>query len=333
MKQMRAVQISEYGGPEQLCLNTVAVPQPRQGEVLVRMAYAGVNFMDIYTRRGVYRDSSPYVSELPLTLGMEGSGWVEAIGEDVTDFEVGNRVVFCLSRGSYADFAVVAADKLLLLPDVVSLELAAAAFFQGLTAHYLAYDASRAQPGDICLVYSAAGGVAQQLIQLLRHRKVNVIAVASAIDKCVAATSAGANRITLNQPQSILDTVAEYTNGQGVDVLFDSVGIDLFDTSLKVLRKKGLFLHYGANSGALGRIDPMRLANAGSLYFVRPRLHDYIATRVALAQRANHLFDLWTTLEPNMAPGAVFDLTTVGAGHHALETRRSVGKSIVRIAA
>jgi NADPH2:quinone reductase len=331
MTQMRAVQITQYGGTEQLSLNSVAMPKPGHGEILVKIAYAGVNFMDVYTRRGAYAGNSPYASELPLTLGMEGSGWVEALGEDVDGFTLGDRVVFCLSRGSYADFAVVPASKLVLLPDAIGLELAATAYFQGLTAHYLAYDTSRLEPGNTCLIYSGSGGVAQNLIQMLKLQKIRMIATANSTEKCDRARAAGADYVSLDDPQNILDSVAEYTNGQGVDVLFDSVGPALFDTSLKTLKRKGLFIHYGANSGALGLIDPMRLANAGSLYFVRPRLNDHIGTRAELIERSQKLFDLWATKQLCVSPQYVYDLSDVCAAHHALESRKSIGKSILRM--
>jgi len=239
---MRAVQITQYGGTEQLSLNCVPTPEPGRGQVLVKIAYAGVNFMDVYTRRGAYAGTSPYASELPLTLGMEGSGWVEALGEDVIDFKLGDRVVFCLSRGSYADYAVVPASKLVLLPASISLELAATAYFQGLTAHYLAYDTSRLKPGSTCLIYSAAGGVAQNLIQMLKKMQVHIIASANSTEKCELAKALGADFVTLDHPQRILETVAEHTKGQGVDVLFDSVGSELFDISLQILKNKGLFI-------------------------------------------------------------------------------------------
>jgi len=331
MTQMRAVQITQYGGTEQLSLNSVAIPKLGLGEVLVKIAYAGVNFMDVYTRRGAYAGNSPYASELPLTLGMEGSGWVEAVGEDVNTFKSGDRVVFCLSRGSYADFAVVPASKLVLLPDAIGLDLAATAYFQGLTAHYLAYDTSRLKPGNTCLIYSGSGGVAQSLIQMLKHQQIRIIATANSTEKCDSARAAGADCVSLDQPQNILDTVAEYTKGQGVDVLFDSVGPVLFETSLKTLKRKGLFIHYGANSGSLGLIDPMRLANAGSLYFVRPRLNDHIGTRTELIQRSQMLFDLWATKQLCVSPQYVYDLSDVCVAHHALESRQSIGKSILRI--
>jgi NADPH2:quinone reductase len=328
---MRAVQITQYGGPEQLLLNSVGIPKPTRGEVLVKIAYAGINFMDVYTRRGAYAGASPYASELPLTLGMEGSGWVEALGEDVDGLKVGDRVVFCLSRGSYADFAVVSASKLVVLPDAIGLDLAATAYFQGLTAHYLAHDTSRLRPGDTCLIYSASGGVAQNLIQMLKHQEIRIIASANSIEKCDSALAAGADYASLDDPQNILDAVAQYTKGQGVDVLFDSVGPALFDTSLKILRKKGLFIHYGANSGAIGAIDPMQLANAGSLYFVRPRLNDHISTRTELLERAQWLFKFWATGQLSRSPQRIYELSDISAAHHALETRQSIGKSIVRV--
>jgi NADPH2:quinone reductase len=330
---MRAVQITQYGGPEQLSLNSVAIPKPARGEVLVKIAYAGINFMDVYTRRGAYAGASPYASELPLTLGMEGSGWVEALGEDVDGLKLGDRVVFCLSRGSYADFAVVSASKLVVLPDAIGLDLAATAYFQGLTAHYLAHDTSRLRPGDTCLIYSASGGVAQNLIQMLKRREIRIIASASSTEKCDSALAAGADYVSIDRPENILDSVARYTKGQGVDVLFDSIGPALFDTSLKILRKKGMFIHYGANSGAIGSLDPMRLANAGSLYFVRPRLNDHISTRPELVERAQQLFNLWATGQISISPQRVYELSDIGAAHQALESRQSIGKSILRIMA
>lgn len=331
MKRMRAVQITQYGGTEQLSLNLIAQPTPGPGEVLVKIAFAGVNFMDVYTRRGAYAGSSPYASELPLTLGMEGSGWIDALGEGVEGFTPGDRVVFCLSRGSYADYAVVAADKLVLLPNTVGLDVAATAYFQGLTAHYLAYDTSRLKPDDTCLIYSAAGGVAQNLIQILKRQQVRIIAAAHSIEKCESAKIAGADLVTLDDPKSILEAVSAFTAGKGVDVLFDSMGSALFDTSLKTLKKKGLFIHYGANSGALGMIDPMRLANSGSLYFVRPRLNDHIFTRADLVKRSQHLFELWTTKQLVIAPHRVYDLSEVSLAHQALEMRQSIGKSLLLI--
>lgn len=331
MTSMRAVQITQYGGTEKLLVGSVAMPEPKQGEIRVKIAFAGVNFMDIYTRRGVYKGTSPYSSELPLTLGMEGSGWVEAIGAGVKGFSVGDRVVFCLSRGSYADYAVVSMTKLILLPDGISLETAATGFFQGLTAHYLAYETSHLQSGDICLVYSAAGGVAQSLIQLLRHRQIDVIASANSIAKCSAAARAGANQVVLDSPASIQDMVGNHTNNQGVAVVFDSVGAPLFETSLKVLKTKGLFIHYGANAGPLGQVDPMQLANAGSLYFVRPRLNDHISSRSELVDRAQQLFKLWKTFEIGPRPQHIYDLCDVSVSHQALENRQSIGKSILRI--
>jgi NADPH2:quinone reductase len=181
-------------------------------------------------------------------------------------------------------------------------------------------------------VYSAAGGVAQNLISLLKHLQVKVIGVANTAEKCRIAKEAGASQVTLDAPEQILETVAKYTNDRGVDVLFDSVGKALFDTSLQLLRKKGLFIHYGANSGALGLIDPMQLANVGSIYFVRPRLNDHIGTRAELLERSYQLFELWGILKQSTVPSRIYELDEVSAAHQALETRQSIGKSILRIA-
>jgi NADPH2:quinone reductase len=166
---------------------------------------------------------------------------------------------------------------------------------------------------------------------MLKQREIRIIASANSIEKCDSALAAGADYASLDDPQNLPDAVAQYTKGQGVDVLFDSVGPALFDTSLKILRKKGMFIHYGANSGAIGAIDPMQLANAGSLYFVRPRLNDHIGTRNELVERSQRLFSLWATGQISSSPHRIYELSDIGVAHQALETRQSIGKSIVRI--
>jgi len=328
---MRAIQIDEYGDASRLILRDVARPVPRANEVLVRVVCAGVNFMDVYTRRGVYKDSSPYRSALPLTLGMEGAGVVEQPGAAAAGFPPGQRVVFCLAQGSYADYIAVPADKLLALPDGAAFEFAAANYFQGLTAHYLCFHTAHVSAGDVCLVYSGAGGVGRNLIGMARSCKATVIASASSADKRSAASAAGADVVVAQDPASLLAAVSDVTGGRGVDVLFDSVGADLHETSLRLIRRRGLYICYGSNSGPIRAIDPMALANSGSLMFTRPRLADHIGTREQLQQRASGLFALWAGgLGDGMRP-QVFALEDAARAQVALETRTALGKAILSV--
>lgn len=328
---MRAIQIDEYGDASRLVLRDVARPVPRADEVLVRVVCAGVNFMDIYTRRGVYKDPSPYRSALPLTLGMEGAGVVEQPGNAVTGFLPGQRVVFCLAQGSYADYIAVPTSKLLTLPDDAAFEFAAANYFQGLTAHYLCFDTARISAGDVCLVYSGAGGVGQNLIGMAKSCKATVIASASSADKRSAASAAGADVVVAQDAASLLMAVSDLTGGRGVDVLFDSVGAELHETSLRLIRRRGLYICYGSNSGPIRSIDPMALANSGSLVFTRPRLNDHIGTHEQLQKRASDLFALWADgLLRGMQPRA-FALEDAAQAQTALETRTALGKAILSI--
>ena len=328
---MRAIQINAYGGPENLSLNTVMQPVPGPSEVLVRLAYSGLNFMDVYTRVGVYAASSPYQSSLPLTLGMEGAGWVEAVGSEVTDFRKNDRVVFCLTRGSYAELIAVPESKLVKLPDTIGFDVAAAVYFQGLTAHYLTHDTFPIQGGDHCVVYSASGGVAQLVIQIAKARKAVVIAVVSSEEKKQAVRRLGADFVTLHQPEQVLETVRLATEGNGAAVLYDSVGADLYETSLKLLKRRGMYVYYGSNSGPLPPIDAMKLANHGSLYFTRPRLNDHILDRQALLDRSRALFNLIEQGVIKPLISNVYALSDVQQGHIALENRMTIGKSIIKI--
>lgn len=327
---MRAVQIDEYGDASRLVLRDVARPVPRADEVLVRVVCAGVNFMDVYTRRGVYKDSSPYRSALPLTLGMEGAGVVEQPGDAVTSLLPGQRVVFCLAQGSYADYIAVPTGKLLALPEGVAFEFAAANYFQGLTAHYLCFDTARISAGSVCLVYSGAGGVGQNLIGMAKLCKATVIASASSADKRSAASAAGADVVVAQDAASLLAAVSDVTGGMGVDVLFDSVGAELYETSLRLIRRRGLYICYGSNSGPIRSIDPMALANSGSLMFTRPRLNDHIGTSEQLQQRASELFALWAGGLGGGAPQA-FALEDAARAQIALETRTALSKAILSI--
>lgn len=332
---MRALQIDAYGGPDVVVMREIPVPAPGPDEVRVQLAWSGVNFMDVYTRLGRYAGSSAksghYQSGLPLTLGIEGSGRIDAVGANVKDWQIGDRVAYALARGSYAGFAVVPTRQLARVPDGLDLKRAAASVFHGITAHYLAYDVGRLCRGRSCLVHAASGGIGQLLVQLARNAGATVVATASSEAKRAVAMSRGAAAVSDYVEDRYIAACKEATGGAGVDVVFDSVGKDTLSGNLLALARKGLFVHYGANSGPIGPLDAMRLADSGSLYFTRPRLADYVADGAAMQRRAGEIF-------AGLADGSlvvevedVVELDGVADAHRALEGRTAIGKTLVRI--
>jgi NADPH2:quinone reductase len=332
---MRAIQIDAYGGAEVLVTRELATPAAGPGEVLVRLAYSGINFMDIYTRRGRYvkpaGQPGHYQTALPLTLGIEGAGRIVAMGAGVSGWQVGDRVAYALARGSYAEYAAVPVRQLARVPDDVGLDLAAALMFQGLTAHYLAHDVGALAPGRSCLVHSGAGGVGQLLIQLAKGLQATVVATASSADKRAIAHARGADAVCACEPGEFVDACRRASGGAGVDVVFDSIGAPVFDGNLRALRRSGLFVHYGANGGAIGPIDPMQLADSGSLFFTRPRLADHVADAETVARRAAALFDALAgqRLQVDIVERHGFD--DVARAHRRLEERTALGKSVLVI--
>jgi NADPH2:quinone reductase len=330
---MRALQIDSYGGPEVMVLRELPVPVPGPDEVLIRLAHSGINFMDVYTRLGRYAGagakSGHYQSGLPVTLGIEGAGRIAAVGSRVGAWRAGDRVAYALARGSYADYAVVPAWQLARVPDGLGLDVAAAAMFQGLTAHYLADDIGRLAAGRSCLVHSGAGGIGQLLIQLAKSAGAKVVATASSPDKRAVAATRGADAVTSEEADAFVDACRQLTGGEGVDVVFDSVGAATFDGNLRALRRKGLFAHYGANSGPIRSIDPMRLADSGSLFFTRPRLADHVADAESVSRRAGAIFGALAGGSLRVDIAGRFGFEDVAEAHRALEERRSIGKSVL----
>lgn len=334
-ESMRALQIDAYGGPETVVQRDIPIPTPGPDDVLIRLAYSGINFMDVYTRLGRYAGSGVksghYQSGLPLTLGIEGAGRIVAIGKNVLHWKAGDRVAYALVRGSYANYAVVPARQIARIPDALGLDVAAAATFQGLTAHYLAYDIGRLGEGRTCLVHSGAGGIGQLLIQLAKNAGAQVVATASSDTKRAIASSRGADAIASQDNDEFVAACMTLTKNRGVDVVFDSVGAAVFEGNLRASRRKGLFVHYGANSGSIGPLDPMRLADSGSLYFTRPRLADYVSDAQTVSRRAGQIFAHLAdrTLAIEIECRCAFD--RVADAHHALESRSALGKSILVI--
>ena len=323
---MRAIQIEKTGGPEVLEVADIAVPQPGPGQVLVRVHAAGVNFIDTYLREG------RYPAALPFTPGQEAAGTVEALGEGVQDFRVGERVAWTGTRGTYAAFAVAPASDLLRLPEAISFEQAAAVLTQGLTAHYLAYSTYPIQPGDTILVHAGAGGMGLLLTQVAKRLGARVVTTVSTEEKAALSREAGADRVVLYTQTSFVQAVREESGGRGLPVVYDSVGKTTFEDSLKCLRPRGLLALYGASSGPVPPFDLIRLSTMGSLYVTRPTLKDYVQTRDELEARAKDVFGWVASGALKVRIGHRYRLEDAAEAHRALEGRRTTGKVLLTIA-
>lgn len=329
---MRAIRIEQYGGPEVLRRADIDIPSPARGEVLVRVACAGVNFMDIHTRQGKYRNSRTYPVRAPCTLGMEGAGEVVSTGAGVASFNPGDRVAWCISWGAYAEYAVVPVHRAARIPEAISYELAAAAMFQGSTAHYLIEDVAQLRPGSTCLVHAASGGIGQMLVQLAKRRGATVFATASNDSKAAIARKRGADHVMLYEGGRFADHIREATAGRGVDVVFDAVGRTTLRDSFRATRVRGLVVNYGSVSGSLHDLDPYELGEAGSLFLTRPRLADYLADGATVQRRADEIFAALEDGTLRLEISGRYTLDEVEIAHSALEDRRQLGKSIVQIA-
>ncbi len=325
---MKAIQIGEYGGGEQLRLVDVPVPEPRAGEALVRLAFAGVNFIDVYMRKGEYRHSATYGSGLPFTLGMEGGGVVEALGTGVKNIQTGDRVAYCLVRGSYAEYAAVPAWKLVKIPDAMPFEVATTLMLQGFTAHYLSHSAFALGAQHTCLFHAGAGGVGQLFIQLARARGARVLATVGTSEKAEIVRALGAEPI-LYRETDFRETVMQLTEGRGVDVVYDSVGKDTIDRSLRSLKRRGLCVNFGGSSGMVESVKPLELAEAGSVFFTRPHLAHYLADAAEISARAADLFEAYAQARLRVSVDRTFTLPDAAAAHEVLEQRRTKGKLLL----
>ncbi len=288
---MQAIRLHDYGDASLCRLEETPVPQPGPGEVLVQIAVAGLNFIDVHIRLGRYAKSDTYRNALPMTLGMEAAGVVVARGPGADEFLVGERVAYCVVRGSFAQFAAVPQGKLVRVPDSLSLDHAAALMLQGLTAHYLSHSAYELEPGSTCLVHAAAGGVGGLLVQLARLRGATVIGTVGSPEKATLARALGCHHTIEYKTQDFRAAVLALTQGAGADVVYDSIGRDTIARSIRCLRRRGLCINYGGASGLVESIVPLELGEAGSVYFTRPHLADYIATPHELRQRTAELFE------------------------------------------
>jgi NADPH2:quinone reductase len=320
---MKAIQIHETGGPEVLRLDDLPIPQPEAGQVLIRIEAVGVNFIELYFRKGVYK------SALPLTLGTEAAGTVEELGPGVTGFAAGDAVASVSVLGSYAEYALVPAAALVRVPAGLSMEQAAAAMLQGMTAHYLAYSTYPLKAGDTALVHAAAGGVGLLLTQIAARLGARVIATVSTKAKAELAREAGASEVILYSEQDFETEVKRLTGGKGADVVYDSVGKTTFEKSLNCLRPRGLLALFGASSGPVPPFDLIQLAGKGSLYVTRPTLWHYIATRAELVWRAGDVLGWAARGELKLRAEHMYPLSEAAQAQTDLEGRKTTGKVLL----
>jgi NADPH2:quinone reductase len=320
---MHAVRIHEQGGVDVLRYEETEQPTPGAGEVVVKVAASGVNFIDIYQRSGVY--SIP----LPYTLGMEAAGTIASIGEGVTGFAEGDPVAFAMAPGSYAEYVKVAAAKAVPVPAGVDLKLAAAVMLQGMTAHYLAYSTFALKKGDVALVHAAAGGVGLLLTQIAKKIGATVIGTVSTEEKAELARAAGADEVILYTKESFVDGVKRFTGGERIDVVYDSVGQSTFEGGLDLLRPRGTFVLFGQSSGVVPPFDLNVLNGKGSLFVTRPTLGHYILTRDELLWRSGDLFNWMAAGELDVRVDQALPLSQAAQAHELLNSRATSGKLIL----
>ena len=320
---MRAIRIHESGGPEKLRLDVLPDPEPGAGQLCIRVEAAGVNFIDTYHRSGLYPVS------LPRILGGEAAGVVTAVGGGVAGFKVGDRVASARAAGGYAETAVLSVEHTVNLPEGISSPLAAALLAQGLTAHCLACDVFSLHPGDTALVHAAAGGVGLLLVQIAKKRGARVLATVGSEAKAAWAQAAGADAVCVYTQENFAAAARAFTDGRGVDVVYDGVGRDTFAGTLDSLRPRGMFVSFGNASGAVPPFAPLVLMQKGSLYFTRPTMGDYTATPAELKARVDELFAWVQSGALRVTIGATFPLAAAADAHRALEGRLTTGKVLL----
>lgn len=320
---MKKIRVDKYGGPEDMVLVEVSPPEPAEGEALVRLEAVGVNFIDIYQRAGLYR------VPLPFTPGNEGAGVVAATGPGVAEVAPGDRVAYAGVLGSYAEYAVVPARRLVKLPEAIDARKAAALMLQGMTAHYLTHSTYPLKPGDACLVHAAAGGVGLLLVQMAARRGARVIGTASTRGKADLARSLGADAVIVYTEEDFAEGVKDLTNGRGVQAVYDSVGQATFTRSLDCLAPRGYLVLFGQSSGPVPAFDPQVLNAKGSLFLTRPSLAHYTATRDELLARAHDVLGWAASGELAVRIGAEIPLAEAAEAHRLLSSRRTAGKILL----
>lgn len=318
-----AIQMRQTGGPDVLEVAEIEVGRPGPRQILVDVAAAGVNYIDTYQRNG------NYPVDLPYTPGVEGAGRVAAVGAQVSEFTVGDRVAWQDSPGGYAQQVLIPADAAVTVPEGISDEVAAATLLQGVTAHYLVTSTYPVDAGDTVLVHAAAGGVGLLLVQLAKARGARVIGTVSTTDKERLARQAGADEIIRYTEEDFAEATRRITDSEGVSVVFDGVGRSTYEGSLACLRPRGVLVLFGAASGPVPPIDPQRLNSGGSLYLTRPKAADYTRTRDELEWRTGELFDAVAAGTLTIRIGGRYPLTGAAQAHEDLEGRRTTGKLLL----
>jgi NADPH:quinone reductase len=321
---MKAIRFHAYGGPEVLQLEEIPVPEIKPDEILVRVRAAGVNFIDIYQRTGHYK------TPLPFGPGIEGAGVIEKVGEQAT-LRPGTRVAWTQHPGAYAEFAAVPAWKVVELPDGVDEKSAAAALAQGITAQYLSETTYPARGGDFALVHAGAGGVGLLLIQLLKQKGVTVYTTVSTQEKARLAREAGADEAILYTETDFAEAIKQLTKGQGVHVVYDSVGKATWEGSLNILRPLGMLVLFGQSSGAVPPIDPLLLSQKGSLFLTRPSLAHYVADATSFSSRATKVLEWVARKSLKLRIERLYPLAEVAQAQRDLESRKTTGKLVVDI--
>src|SRR5258706_3968145 len=320
---MKAIQVSQTGGPEVLTLVDLPGPAPKPNEAIVEIKAAGVNFIDVYFREG------RYPAPLPFVNGQEGAGLVTEVGVDVRDVRVGDRVAYTGALGSYAEYAAVPADRLIRIPDQIDFEKAAAAMLQGMTAHYLSHSSYPIKPGETALIHAAAGGVGLLLVQMCKFLGGRVIGTAGSPEKAALAREAGADEVIIYTTQDFEAVTKRLTEGKGVHVVYDGVGRTTFQKDLSVLRPRGYLVLFGGASGAVPPFDLLELTKHGSLFVTRPSLQHYVATRAELRQRSGEVLQMIVSEDLKLRIHKQYPLAAAQQAHRDLEGRKTTGKLLL----
>jgi NADPH2:quinone reductase len=320
---MKAIQVSQTGGPEALVLVDLPAPKPKANEALVQIKAAGVNFIDVYFREGRYATPVPFVN------GQEGAGVVTEVGSDVTEVQPGDRVAYTGVIGSYAEYAAVPANRLVKIPDALNFAQAAAAMLQGMTAHYLLHSTYKLQPGETALIHAAAGGVGLLLVQMAKKIGARVIGTAGTHEKAQLAREAGADECIVYSETDFETETRRLTDGKGVHVVYDGVGKATFDKDLNVLLPRGYLVLFGGASGAVPPFDLIKLSQKGSLYITRPTLVNYVATREDLEWRAGDVLGWIENGELKLRIHKQYPLADAAQAHRDLEGRKTTGKLLL----
>jgi NADPH2:quinone reductase len=320
---MKSIQVKEVGGPEKMELVEVATPTPGPKEALVHITATGVNFIDVYFRTGLYK------SDFPVVLGSEAAGTVKAVGPDVTEVAPGDRVAYAMTRGSYAEYAIVPAAQLVKLPPHVDFQTAAAAMLQGMTAHYLTHSTYPLKSGDTCLVHAAAGGAGGLIVQMAKMLGARVFGTVSTEEKAKIAREHGADEVIFYTTQDFETEVKRLTNGRGVDVIYDSVGKTTFDKGLSSLRPRGMMALFGQSSGPVPPFDPSILNGKGSLFLTRPSLAHHVLNREELLWRAGDILSWIDSGKLKLRIDRTYPLAQAADAHRDLEGRKTAGKLLL----